>query len=220
MTLLRSIASALRLGHWERDDHGRLRRGNWIQTSSGRKVYPLDPRADEIDYDDVCLGLAREWRFGNHCNEYSVAHHSVLVSTYAEKLATERGWLPGEIHEVACEGLLHDAAEAYLGDIPRPLKRLRVMRGYVRAEKRWWPAICERFGLQPTRQSTALVKEVDTRVLIDEIRTLMPDPGMWVRDGRYVGVRGVGAHIEPMRWTQAADIFTQRFVELFPEWTT
>lgn len=214
----RRAAAALHVGKWERDDRDRLRRGSWMQTYSGGKVWPLDPRADEIVFDDVCVGLAREWRYGNHVvHDYHVSTHSVLVSMYCERLATERGWLPGEVHEVACEGLLHDSPEAYLGDVPRPIKKQRVMRGYSRIESRWWRAICERFGLTPSRRSTELVKEVDTRILIDEIGALMRDPGMWWRAGRYAGVVGLGATIPELTWQQSADLFSRRFGELFPE---
>lgn len=189
-----------------------------MQTYSGGKIYPLDPRADEIHFDDFCVGLAREWRYGNQVvHDYHVATHSVLVSMYCERLATERGWLPSEIHEVACEGLVHDLPEAYLGDIPRPLKKQRAMRGYSKIEALWWQATCERFNLRPTKKSTALVKEVDTRILMDEIPVFMRDPGMWWRAGRYADVERLGAHIPTFTWQQSAAMFSRRFAEVFPE---
>lgn len=214
-SLLRRCAHALQLGTWDRDDHYRIRRGSWMQTYAGQRIYPLDPRADEIHFDDICVGLARECRYGNQSRDfYSVGEHSVIVSNYVELLATERGWLPGEAHEAACEGLLHDAAEAYLGDIPRPLKRQRAMRGYCRIEARWWSALCERFDLHPTKESTDLVHEVDHRLLLDEIDALMIDPDMWVRAARYRNVVPLGAEIAAMSWEHAASAFSQRFLEL------
>ena len=217
-SIWRRAALFLNPSGWERDDHGRIRRGRWMATFSGGKVWVLDPRADEIVFDDLCIGLAREWRFGRQTiGPYSVATHSVLVSMYCEQHATELGWSPGEIHEVACEALLHDAAEAYLGDVPRPLKRERAMRGYKKVEDLWWTAICKRFSLRPTRQSTALVKSVETRLLIDEINSVMRDPSTWWRARRYEGVEPLGAAIPCATWEQSAYLFASRFAELFPE---
>lgn len=203
---------------YARDDHGRWRKGDWCQSYSGARVWPLDPRADEVHYDDVCIGLARECRYGNQCREfYSVAEHSVLVSIYAEKFA-ERHWELGVDPLLAArEGLLHDAPEAYLGDIPRPFKHKRVMRGYRSLETKWDRAIMERFGVQPTQASSAIVKSMDKRILIDEIDQLMFDPDMWQRPVRYPGVIGLGADIAAMEWPQAAAAFSQRFAELFPD---
>lgn len=223
--LSRRIAAAVGFGQWDRDDHGRLRRGMWMQCYSGQKFFVLDPRPEEVHYDDVCVGIARACRYGNQCREfYPVAVHSVHVSLGAEKLAIERGWSPAAVLRAARYGLLHDATEAYLGDIPRPLKRQREMAGYCRAEKRLSPVIAVRFGLMPTKaefydhmRATILVKEVDNRILLDEIEALMIDPDMWVRAGRYADVEPMGVEIAAMEWQQAADVFSQRFNELFPD---
>lgn len=215
--LLRRMSQWLGIGKWERDDYGRLRRGSWIQSYSGQKVWPIDPRADEVHYDDVCVGLARECRYGNHCREmYSVATHSVIVSIYVERLARERGWSEYDAIEVAREGLLHDASEAYLRDIPRPLKHLRAMSGYRRVERRWWPVICERFDLHPTPASLELVDEVDKRVVMDEIEALMLDTDMEFRE-RNIGVQPLGVEIPVLTWEQSANCFSRRFQEIFPE---
>lgn len=218
-SLPRRVAYALRLGNWELDESNRIRRGSWLQTYSGVRVWPLDPRADEIHFDDVCVGLARECRYGNHAREfYSVGEHSVLVSQFCERLALERGWSRASARWVAGIGLLHDASEAYLGDIPRPLKRQRAMRGYRKLEAKWWTQICRRFDLFPTESAMALVHEVDNRLLLDEIDALLLDPDMWRRAGRYRGMQPLGAEIAALPWEQAAEVFAQRFDECFPEW--
>lgn len=214
-SIWRRLAAALRIGKWERDELGRLREGAWSQAHSGQAYYALDPRANEIHFEDVCIGLSREARYRGQTREpMYVAEHCVLVSQWCERLATERGWLPGEVHEVACEGLLHDAAEAYIGDVARPLKRQRAMRGYRRIEKRWWRAICERFHLRPTEKSTALVEEVDGRIVLDEVEALFVDPDMWARAGRYRGRKPLGADIRAWSWEQAAISFAERYREL------
>ena len=89
--------------------------GDWIQTMSGVIFYPLDPRPEEIRIEDIAHALSHQCRFAGHCREfYSVAEHSVRVSRE----------LP---QEFMLWGLLHDASEAYLVDLPRPIKRWSAM---------------------------------------------------------------------------------------------
>lgn len=201
----------------ERDDLGRKRRGSWLQTYSGHKFWPLDPRADEVFYDDVCIGTSREGRFGNHSRDfYSVAEHEVIVSLYCERFARVRGWSDEDVLLVAREGLFHDAGESYIGDMPRPLKHTPTMRPFREMEVPVQNAVFEHFGIYPTPRTTKLVKDVDNRVLVDEIEALMLDPGMYLV--RHEKVRGLGAEIAAMPWQQAAAAFTQRFCELFPDY--
>lgn len=136
------------------------RYGDWMQTSTGRAVWPLDPRADELDIVDIAHALSNLCRYGGHCREfYSVAQHSVLVSRA----------LPDE-HKLW--GLLHDASEAYLVDIPRPVKRF--MPDYERAENRMLRRVATRFGL--SEKIPDEVKRVDNAILVDEMRQLMSKP--------------------------------------------
>jgi 5'-deoxynucleotidase YfbR-like HD superfamily hydrolase len=82
----------------------------WIQTYSGIKMHPLSPTEEEISIEDIAHALSNLCRFTGHCNKfYSVAQHSVLVSVYSPR-------------DYAMWGLLHDASEAYLNDIARPIK--------------------------------------------------------------------------------------------------
>lgn len=84
---------------------------NWILTSTGKRFDLLEPDADMIDPWDICHSLAHLCRFNGHTREfYSVAQHSCIVAE-----------LVPEEHKLAA--LLHDATEAYLGDITRPLKQ-------------------------------------------------------------------------------------------------
>ena len=86
------------------------RKGDWMQTFTGKKFWPLDPRSDDVDIKDIAHSLALTCRFNGQCNLfYSVAQHSVFVS----RLVT-----PSQ----ALAALLHDSTEAYLGDIIRPIK--------------------------------------------------------------------------------------------------
>lgn len=150
------------------------RTGDWIQTYTGRQFWPLDPRADEIFVEDIAHALSMQCRFAGHCLKfYSVAEHSVLVS---------RNVAP----ELALWALLHDAAEAYLVDLPRPVKRS--MPDYRGAEDRVMAAICYRFGLP--QDMPAAVKTADNRILADEAEQNMARPPVaWEDNGARLGVR-------------------------------
>lgn len=83
----------------------------WIQTFTGRKFDLLDPTPDMVDVRDVAHALSLACRFAGHCRRfYSVAEHSVRVSLMVP---------PPD----ALAGLMHDAAEAYIGDVSRPMKQ-------------------------------------------------------------------------------------------------
>lgn len=141
--------------------------GDWIQTFTGKIFYPLDPRVEEIDIRDIAHSLSLQCRFAGHIREfYSVAEHSVRVAR--ECPPEDQLW-----------ALLHDASEAYLVDLPRPIKRFCEMgRLYREAEDRLMHCICERFSL-PLEQPPS-VKRLDTVLLVTEKRDLMSaEPKPW-----------------------------------------
>lgn len=106
-----------------------------MKTFTGRIVDPLALKPEDIDILDIAHGLSNICRYGGHCAQfYSVAQHSVHVMS-----------LCSDDHKMA--GLLHDAEEAYLGDIPRPLKR-RPEYAFIReAGERARAMVFTRFGL-------------------------------------------------------------------------
>lgn len=159
----------------------------WIQTHTPRGRFDLSaPRAEDVRIEDIAYSLSRLCRFTGHCNRfYSVAEHSIYV---AEIVAENRP-------EWALAALLHDAEEAYIGDISSPLKAL--IRNYVGG-----PAILgsitdgveaaieERFGLfdgktpqgkGPYLARRDAIKAADLTMLATERRDLMPEPpdGDW-----------------------------------------
>ena len=207
------------LGLWQTDSKGRPRKGSWQQSRSGNDYYSLDPMLDDVRLDDMVWGLAGEGRYANQtCETYSVATHSVIVSVYAGMLARERGWSEQDVAMVEREGLLHDAAEAWISDVARPLKRQRAMRGYRSAEAKWEQLVYRKFGVSQTPESLALIKEIDTRIVLDEIEALMIDPDMWVRTNRYPGIRPLDCDIPTLTTPQSRGLFLARFSELFPEY--
>lgn len=170
----------------------------WIQLYSGRKFYPMDPKVEDIDIEDIAHSLSNMCRFTGHCRSfYSVAQHSVLVS-----------YLVGG-H--ALYGLLHDASEAYMVDMPRPIKRLKEMQPFRDMEHKVMQAICKRFNLP--EQEPAVVKEADTKMLATEARDLMgplhPD---WNQP-----VPPLPFKIEPLPPKEAKELFINRYIELTGE---
>src|ERR687884_1424292 len=141
-------------------DQGPPAPGPYLQTVSGRWVNPFDPNPEQLDAGDIARALANQCRFGGHCRAfYSVAQHSVIVS----QLVEERG---GDAED-AFAALMHDATEAYLGDMPHPLKHRSPLGAAFRdAEERVQAAIAERFGVPADTPS--LVKEIDRALLAAE----------------------------------------------------
>jgi hypothetical protein len=116
-------------------DHEPPREGGWIQTFTGGRIYPMDARLEELNVKDIAHALANTCRYGGHCiHYYSVAQHSVLVSHACKS-------------QHALTGLMHDAAEAYLGDMPRPIKHGPGMGAFRSAERALERLIAARFGL-------------------------------------------------------------------------
>ena len=91
----------------------------WIQVYSGASVYVTDMsknNSENILIEDIAHGTSMQCRFNGHIKEfYSVAQHSVHVADMVYKLTGSK--------KLAFEGLMHDSSEAYLADLPRPVKR-------------------------------------------------------------------------------------------------
>lgn len=140
-----------------KDSGGRTRRGDWLQMNSGIAFWPLDPRPEEILIEDIAHSLSLLCRFGGHCSRfYSVAEHSVHVSRLCPP--EHRLW-----------GLLHDAPEAYVIDLPRPLKRS--LPEYCAIEDGVQRAVAARFDLP--LEIPEPVKSADEAMLVAEAWQLM-----------------------------------------------
>lgn len=134
-----------------------------ITTYTGRHVDLLWPELAEIAIDDIAYALAANNRFNGHTvRPYSVAEHCLLGVEFC-------------VPSNRLEFLMHDASEAYLGDIVGPLKATVMFEPYCKLEAQWADAIALRFGLQHSTEGK-LAKEihsVDRRMLVTEQRDLM-----------------------------------------------
>lgn len=130
-----------------------------LQTFTGRQFAPLAPKASDIEIEDIAHALSHLCRFGGHVREfYSVAQHAVLVSRAVPV-------------EFALWGLLHDASEAYLVDIPTPVKRTALLVGYRGIEAMLQRTIYQRFGL--VGDEPEAVHAADQGVLLLEADALL-----------------------------------------------
>lgn len=161
--------------------------GTQIDLGGGRLFDPLNPCGFPFRIEDIAGPLSRICRWGGRCSAfYSVAQHSLFV---AEQVAAHEPGL--ELH-----ALLHDAAEAFLGDVPTPIKRwleLRVASGHARTfdlvEHDLLDEIHRRLGLRALEpHEDALVRQADRVALCTEARDLMGDPGWAIgpRDTRRI----------------------------------
>lgn len=131
---------------------------DYVSTFSGNRFYPLVPRIDRVAIEDIAHGLAYQCRFNGQTQEfYSVAQHSLIVA----------GLVPAHLRLAA---LLHDAAEAYLGDMVKPLKVL--LPEFTMLEERVTGIIAAAFAIDFSEYGP--IKHADLIALATEKRDLMP----------------------------------------------
>lgn len=163
-----------------------------IKTYTGQIFDLWNPIPEQVSIPDIAHALSNICRFGGHTRvHYSVAQHSVLVSSQLNS-------------KDALVGLLHDAAEAYVGDMVKPLKN--ALPEFSEVEARIWQAICSRFGIDPVLPLS--VKTADLRMLRTEQRDLFPSiaPGLFSE-----GEAPYPAIVSPWPRSTAETIFLENF---------
>lgn len=164
-----------------------------VSTKSGRRVSLLNPSPSQIVIGDIAHSLAHQCRFNGHTNKfYSVAQHSVLVASI----------LPRELR---LAGLLHDATEAYLGDVVQPLKDL--LPEYQSIEANFCEVLGARFGVN--LQHNDVIRHADLVLLATERRDLMPmDTADW---SSIAGITPLRRTINP----KSPEAASAQFMEMF-----
>lgn len=139
----------------------------YICTVSGRKVPLIDPEAKDINLTDIAYSLARLARFNGHTigPRYTVAQHSILVMNTVARLTDDPA--------LKLAALLHDAHEAYLGDISAPVKL--ILGPQIRwAMEEFDAAIEQHFRLPVGILANKIIRNADLEVLAAEKHFLMP----------------------------------------------
>lgn len=167
---------------------------NFITTYTGKKFHYLDPQPEEIDIEDIAHALSLTCRFSGHCKKfYSVAEHSVRVADIVPL-------------ELRLQALLHDASEAYITDIPRPIKETF---GLQTCEALILLRILTKYGIQGTKGYEIIspaVKEADNILVATEARDLMANMNDWASLPEPLTER-----ISPLKWEDAEELFLFRF---------
>jgi hypothetical protein len=171
--------------------------GPTIMLASGHLFDFLDPHGSEFTIEDVAHGLSLVCRYTGQCRDfYSVAEHSLLVSDV--------------VAEYKYEALLHDAAEAFIGDVTRPLKQL--LPEYRRIEAAVEDAVTERFGLD--RNYRAIVKAADLRVLAaEQMQVMAPGTADWAAEA---GIEPAPVSVRFLSPSVVRRSFLERYERLRP----
>jgi len=183
-------------------DHAPPAPGPYLQTVSGRWVNPFDPDLGQLDAGDIARALANQCRFGGHSRVfYSVAQHSVIVS----RLVEERG---GDAEDVFA-ALMHDATEAYLGDMPHPIKhRSALGAAFRQAEDQLEEALRDRFRI---KADVPEIKRADRALLATERRAFSAESWHWPE---LEGVEPLDLELTAWPPDEAARAFAERYAEL------
>jgi len=183
--------------------------GGYLQLHSGTRWDIENPTVSMVNILDIATSLSKQCRFAGHIEGespdgfYSVAEHSVYVSHEVEKKHPHD-------YELQMLGLLHDATEMILVDVPRPIKKY--LTGYYELEAKTWKPIAQAFKLE--RFPDPLIKvilDADNAVLLAEKEQIVPskDPWEWAK-----GLPVADVKIQCMLPGEARLLFLDRFVEL------
>ena len=187
------------------------RKGDWFVTYSGKRFYAFDARVEDINIKDIAHSLSLQTRWNGHCKTfYSIASHSLACARVAERIPATA--------DVVAWALMHDAAEAYIGDIIRPIKKALLVDFGNQAftmkevEERLLRIIAEKFNLPWPIPET--VFEIDNRMLVMEAMYLTNygKPDHWVTERPWADIKPyAGAHVLLYQEPRAAeDVFLAR----------
>ena len=197
-----------------------------ISTYTQRKVCPIRVGVEDICIEDIAHSLALQCRWMGHCADfYSVAEHCVRVAAYVSLTYINRGKSLEETREAALVGLLHDATEAYVSDIPTPIKNHTfledggTLRTFREVEAMIMDSICEKYQIDLTPEIEEVVKLADDALLATEARDLVP-PTKETKEWLKGFPEPLQGEIKPWTWRESEARFLNEFYNLCPreEW--
>lgn len=186
----------------------------YILTATGNRFHydlPVEEMVHNISIQDIATSLSKTCRYGGHSlHFYSVAEHSVLVARALEKAYPH-------YPDLAMYGLLHDASEAYIRDLPGPFKATMSNHGeYAHMERKIQCAVYRHEGLDyPSFGWRYIVNTVDELIYAAEQPALFPhiqDEPRWVEDNEFFSA-GDGT-VKCLPWNKAYSLFMDTYNDL------
>ncbi|KKN66001.1 hypothetical protein LCGC14_0475930 [marine sediment metagenome] len=178
---------------------------DWIRTYTGKRFNVFEPTPEVIDIRDIAHALSNTCRFGGHLTEFfSVAEHCTNTASLLDK-------------ELAIYGLLHDAGEAYLTDIPTPIKHR--LPNIIALERGILSCIAERFGLVEEKFYCRELKKVDWYLCVREAKKLLPQGVEGWEGCSEFGLENIGDFKMVFTNAFAPTVAEHLFLQLFQELT-
>jgi hypothetical protein len=209
-----------------------------LETVSGKLVDVTNPQSHQISIDDIAWGISRISRFcGATITEipYNVAQHSIFVAEevqailhdaqnnslngYPELKQTTELDLVMKLswsNDTAIFGLIHDAAEAYTGDVPSPIKKLPELQPVFKSiEQKLMLAVYEHLGMtKPTALQEIIIKHADKIAQRIESHAFMSSRGKdWIGLPQ-VSLKKLQQFKDPIPSLLAYEMFMSKFNEL------
>lgn len=174
----------------------------WMETHTGMKLF-LPVTAEMLNIEDIAHALSLQCRYAGHTNEfYSVAEHCCILADYVWRYS--RGFDHKQRKRLALSALLHDASEAYLVDIPKPIKPY--LSNYKELEQQIEGVLAEKWDL--VYPWTPMLMRADCRILLDERKALFNWSGL---DWELPVDEPLGVTIKAWSWKDAKAAFLERF---------
>ncbi len=178
-------------------------------THSGKLVDIQNISENDIDIGDIAHGLAKICRYNGSLDfnkHASVAQHCVLLSNYC---------LEHYNIDIARAALLHDAAEAYIGDMPSAAKKL--CPDFQALDNKITDIIYNKYDVNLLKEEKEILSSVDKRIVLDETAILFPDH-FYIFYAEMRGIQSLGLDIGFWSMRTAQHEYLQQFDYLFGEW--
>lgn len=191
---------------------------DWIFVSTGQQFWPTKPKVEDIDIEWIAHGLSNLCRFCGHVKTfYSVAQHSVLVSRILPEYDLIKKIREGKVKDlgrrIALAKLFHDAPEAVISDVVRPVKYIpEFAKVYNRIENKILKCMYKKFNISWLKIIQDEVKRCDDILCLTEIRDLIKDPYKYFKIP--VDAKLLGAKIKPVSPKTAKKMFLSRYEEI------